>query len=80
MASQQQTRKRTSQPESVAQTWRDRKRLLWLLGLVIPTLVPMSWASAALTGWGVFWWSGPLLMFVIIPLMDYLVGADSDNS
>ena len=52
---------------------------MWLLGLVIPTLVPMSWAAAALTGWGAFWWSGPVLMFVFIPLLDYAVGPDSEN-
>ena len=52
---------------------------MWLLGLVVPTLVPMSWAAVAVTGLGVFWWSGPLLMFVGIPLLDYLVGKDSEN-
>lgn len=39
----------------------------------------MSWAATALTGSGVFWWSGPLLMFVVIPVLDFLVGPDADN-
>nr|WP_260758968.1 alkane 1-monooxygenase [Mycobacterium sp. SMC-4] len=59
--------------------WRDRKRYLWLLGLVIPVLVPVSWLAVAITGCGLFWWSGPLMTVVLIPLMDYLVGSDSDN-
>jgi alkane 1-monooxygenase len=52
---------------------------VWLLGLVIPTLVPMSWAAVSLTGLGVFWWSGPLMTFIAIPLLDFLVGPDAEN-
>ncbi|KWX66699.1 alkane 1-monooxygenase [Mycobacterium sp. NAZ190054] len=63
----------------VAPGWRDRKRHVWLLGLVIPTLVPLSWAAVAVTGWGVFWWSGPAMMMLVIPVLDYLVGPDADN-
>lgn len=59
--------------------WRDRKRYVWLLGIVIPILVPASWAAVLLTGSGLFWWSGPALMLVIIPVLDYLVGPDSEN-
>ncbi|WP_111508885.1 alkane 1-monooxygenase [Mycobacterium kyogaense] len=59
--------------------WRDRKRYVWLLGIVIPILVPASWAAVLLTGSGLFWWSGPAMMLVIIPAMDYLVGPDSEN-
>lgn len=59
--------------------WRDRKRYVWLLGLVIPSLVPASWLGVALTGCGLFWWSGPVMTVIIIPLLDYLVGNDSDN-
>jgi len=59
--------------------WRDPKRYLWLLGLVVPALVLSSWLAAMITGLGVFWWSGPILTFVIIPILDYAVGADSEN-
>lgn len=67
------------QSPEVAQPWRDRKRYVWLLGLVVPTLVPMSALAAGLTGWSVFWWSGPILMFLVIPTLDYLVGPDAEN-
>ncbi|PRC47782.1 alkane 1-monooxygenase, partial [Mycobacterium sp. ITM-2017-0098] len=79
MLIQHQTRMRRTRTPAVAPAWRDRKRYVWLLGLVIPTLVPMSWVAVTLTGSGLFWWSGPMLMFVVIPALDYLVGPDSDN-
>jgi alkane 1-monooxygenase len=79
MLSQHQTRSRSNTPPGVAPAWRDKKRYVWLLGLIIPTLVPMSWAAASLTGWGLFWWSGPALMFIVIPVLDHLVGPDADN-
>ncbi|MGP4054707.1 alkane 1-monooxygenase [Mycobacterium sp. 4D054] len=79
MPIQQRTQVRKGLVSEVAPAWRDRKRYVWLLGLVIPTLVPMSWAAATLTGWGGFWWSGPALMMVVIPALDFLVGPDSDN-
>ncbi|MGE2835923.1 alkane 1-monooxygenase [Mycobacterium sp. SMC-4] len=59
--------------------WRDRKRYVWLLGLVIPVLVPASWLGATVTGSGLFWWSGPIMTVFVIPLLDYLVGSDSEN-
>jgi alkane 1-monooxygenase len=31
------------------------------------------------TGLGVFWWSGPILTFVIVPILDHVVGTDSEN-
>lgn len=79
MLIQNQTHVRKTRTPGVAPAWRDRKRYVWLVGLVIPTLVPMSWAAATLTGSSLFWWSGPLLMFIVIPVLDYLVGPDADN-
>jgi alkane 1-monooxygenase len=70
---------RYAAPAGAARDWRDRKRYVWLLGIVIPVLVPTSWAAVELTGSGVFWWSGPMLMFLVIPALDYLVGPDSEN-
>ena len=57
-------------------TWRDRKRYLWLVGLVVPTLVGVSWLAVRASGFGVFWWAGPILTFGIIPVLDHLVGED----
>ena len=79
MPKQHQARTGVGDGPAPAGGWRDRKRYVWLLGLVIPGLVPVSWAAVAVTGWGVLWWSGPLMTFVVIPALDYLVGADSEN-
>src|SRR5690349_1530668 len=72
-------RSRTARSTAGPRHWRDRKRYVWLLGIVIPILVPTSWAAVLLTGSGRFWWSGPALMLLIIPVLDYLVGPDSEN-
>lgn len=60
-------------------SWRDPKRHLWLLGLVVPAVVLASWAGVCLTGFGVFWWLGPILTFIVLPILDYVVGQDAEN-
>ncbi|NNH70746.1 alkane 1-monooxygenase [Nocardia uniformis] len=66
--------------------WRDRKRYLWLFGLVAPTAVGLAtglvWAFNQL-GWQaaspVWWWIGPMLVYVLLPLLDRLFGPDGQN-
>ncbi|MGK3943909.1 alkane 1-monooxygenase [Streptomyces caeruleatus] len=60
-------------------TWRDGKRYLWLLGLVLPAFPFAAWGLATATGHGFFWWLLPLVVFGVIPLADLLVGKDSNN-
>src|SRR4051794_5733092 len=64
--------------ESTAE-WTDSKRYLWLLGLVVPSLAFLAWGLHAATGWGVWWWLGPLVVFGVIPLVDVLAGLDRSN-
>ena len=59
--------------------WTDPKRYLWLLGAIIPGLVAASWLGVQATGLGMFWWSGPVLAFGIVPVLDHIVGPDADN-
>jgi len=59
--------------------WTDPKRYLWLLGLVVPLLPFIAWGLVELTGLGVLWWSGPLVVFVGIPVLDRVIGKDSSN-
>ncbi|HEX4896667.1 MAG TPA: alkane 1-monooxygenase [Solimonas sp.] len=59
--------------------WVDGKRHLWTLGLVVPMLPLLSWGLVEATGWGLFWWFGPLFMYTVIPLLDQLVGDDKTN-
>lgn len=59
--------------------WRDGKRYLWLLGTIVPSFLFLGWALVSLTGLGLFWWMGPLFVYVIIPILDRLFGDDSSN-
>ncbi len=60
-------------------TWRDPKRYLWLLGLLVPSLPFIALGLVAATGLGVFWWFGPMFMYVLLPLLDTFVGTDAEN-
>jgi alkane 1-monooxygenase len=60
-------------------TWRDGKKYLWILGALIPGLPLLGWGLVAATGWSVFWFSGPLFLFVVVPLADFLVPNDPSN-
>ncbi len=59
--------------------WRDRKRYLWLLGLIVPSLPFLAWGLVEATGLGIFWFYGPFLVFGVFPLLDLVVGKDSAN-
>jgi alkane 1-monooxygenase len=64
---------------AVPHRWRDRKRYLWLLAPVVPSMAVGSWLLVLGTGQHVFWWLGAIITFVVIPILDHLVGADSTN-
>ncbi len=59
--------------------WADSKRYAWLLGLIVPALPFIAWAWVELTGLGIFWFFGPILVFVVFPLLDAIVGMDAEN-
>jgi alkane 1-monooxygenase len=60
-------------------SWTDGKRYAWLLGLVVPLLPFIAWAEVEVTGIDAFWFFGPVLVFVIFPLLDIVVGMDAEN-
>ena len=62
------------------QPWRDRKRLLWLLGLAVPLLPFGGWHLFRSTGLSVFLWMGPIWILGVIPLLDWIVGEDRSNA
>ncbi len=65
--------------QGVAHSWRDDKRYLWLFGLTVP-LFPLFAAGLGLLAgqrWG--WWLGPLWIAVVVPLLDFVLGADPTN-
>jgi alkane 1-monooxygenase len=59
--------------------WRDGKRYAWLLGVLVPTLPFMVYGLVALTGWGAFWFFGPVLIFGVFPPLDLVIGLDAEN-
>ena len=59
--------------------WRDGKRYAWLLGVLVPTLPFMVYGLVQLTGWGAFWFFGPILIFGVFPPLDLVIGLDADN-
>ena len=60
-------------------TWRDGKRYAWLLGLLVPTLPFLAYGLVELTGLGVFWFFGPMVVFGVFPLLDLIIGTDAEN-
>ena len=66
-------------PAGSTAQWKDKKRYLWLLGLVVPSLAFLAWGLVTLTGWSVFWYLGPIVVFVVIPAIDLLAGLDRSN-
>ena len=62
-----------------SETWRDPKRYLWPLSLIVPLLPLLAWVAVDATGWDVFWYAGPLWILVGVPVLDTLVGTDRGN-
>ncbi|MUL76853.1 alkane 1-monooxygenase [Mycobacterium sp. CBMA226] len=66
--------------------WRDRKRHLWLMGLIAPTalfvMLPLIWALNQ-AGWHALaqvpLWIGPGLLYVLLPILDLKFGPDGEN-
>ncbi|MGH6628865.1 MAG: alkane 1-monooxygenase, partial [Burkholderiales bacterium] len=67
-----------SEPVSTS-PWVDGKRFLWLLSPFVPVIGLIvlglyQWSDTGLLLWGVF-----ILLYGIIPLLDWLVGVDRTN-
>src|SRR4051794_32132083 len=66
--------------------WRDKKRYLWLMGLIAPTalfvMLPLVWAFNH-GGWHtaaqVPFWIGPILLYILLPALDLRYGPDGQN-
>jgi alkane 1-monooxygenase len=66
-------------PVGSTEAWKDKKRYLWLLGLMVPGFGILAVVAYAYTDW---WWlllAGPALVNVIIPVFDLVFGLDSSN-
>jgi alkane 1-monooxygenase len=59
--------------------WTDGKRYAWLLGIIVPLAPFIAWFWVSVTGFGGFWFLGPVLVFGIFPLLDIVIGLDPTN-
>ncbi len=60
-------------------TWHDGKRYAWLLGLYVPFMPFFAWVWVQITGWGIFWFLGPAVVFGLFPVLDLIIGVDAQN-
>lgn len=68
-----------STPIDGKEVWRDQKRYLWLLGLVVPSLPFLAGSLRAVTGADLFLWLGPVVILAVVPLVDLVAGNDPTN-
>ena len=66
-------------PEGSTERWKDKKRYLWLIALVMPSLAFAALGLHALTGWGLWLWIGPIVILGIVPAIDLVTGLDRSN-
>lgn len=57
----------------------DPKRYLWVLGLLAPSCALLPSQLVLRTGLPVFWWIGAILVLLLIPVLDWVVGEDGTN-
>ncbi len=66
-------------PVDAPVTWRDPKRSLWLLGLVVPALAFVALGGWWLSGSTTWFWVGPVVVLGIVPVIDLVTRADPSN-
>ena len=66
-------------PAGSTEQWRDKKRYLWLIGLVVPSLVLIALAGRAYLGLDFLVWIGPIVLFLVVPAIDVIAGLDGSN-
>ena len=59
--------------------WKDAKRSMWALGLLVPLIPFICWALVVATGHGAWWWFGPVFLYAIVPVLDQWIGGDQEN-
>ena len=62
-----------------ARPWRDKKRFLWLVALVMPSLLFFAIGMFSLTNWAIWLWIGPIVILGIVPIIDLVTGRDLSN-
>jgi alkane 1-monooxygenase len=57
-------------------TWRDHKRYLWLVALLMPLLPFLAVGLFAATDMAVWLWLGPIVILGVVPVIDVITGID----
>ncbi|MEU6190378.1 alkane 1-monooxygenase [Nocardia sp. NPDC047038] len=57
----------------------DPKRHLWVLGLLPPASALLPSQLVLHTGIPIFWWIGPIIVLIVIPVLDWSIGVDGNN-
>ena len=58
--------------------WRDRKLLLWPLALIVPA-IPLRTIAVADDAPAIAWFLAPVVVFLLFPIIDTVVGLDRRN-
>lgn len=69
----------TATVDGETKTWRDRKRYLWALGLIVPLLPFGAYREATRWGNDAFWFLGPFWILVGVPIIDTIIGTEKGN-
>ncbi|MGB0133421.1 alkane 1-monooxygenase [Dokdonella sp.] len=59
--------------------WNDRRRYWWPISLVVPSLVLIAYGLVEVSGSAWFWWTGAVVIYGVVPLLDWWVGSDASN-
>jgi len=66
-------------PDGTTEAWKDKKRYLWLIGLVVPLIGVGVLVGYLYTGSWIFLLGGPIVINLIIPALDLVFGLDPSN-
>ncbi len=64
---------------TLSSAWIDRRRSLWPISLVVPSLALIAFALVELSGSAWFWWTGAVVIYGLVPLLDGWIGEDRNN-
>lgn len=62
-----------------APTWRDPKRYLWPLPILLATVPLIGYWLYLQTGSAWSWWLAPFVFYGVMPAMDLIIGVDGSN-
>ena len=69
----------TATVDGETRTWKDPKRWLWPLALVVPMLTFGAYREAVRWDLDLFWYLGPIWVLIGIPIVDAVLGTEKGN-